>query len=75
MALGGGQHFQPPRLMPSINRGSYFLLTETVTVNCLVKSIYRGDFSNSTVSVNFINRGGFPNATASVNRLTEAVTL
>jgi hypothetical protein len=28
MALGGGQHFEPPRLMVDINQGSHFLLTE-----------------------------------------------
>jgi hypothetical protein len=26
--FGGGQHFQPPRLMPRINRGGSFLLTQ-----------------------------------------------
>jgi hypothetical protein len=30
MFFGGGQHFQPPRLMPRINRGGR-LLTEVVT--------------------------------------------
>jgi hypothetical protein len=30
MALGGGQHFQPPRLMVGINRGGHFLLTKAV---------------------------------------------
>jgi hypothetical protein len=30
MGLRGGQDFQPPRLMPRINRGGHFLLTEMV---------------------------------------------
>jgi hypothetical protein len=59
IGLGGGRDFKPRRLMPDINRGGHFLLTETVTVN-LAKSIYRG---------------GQPNATVSVNTLTEAVIL
>jgi hypothetical protein len=41
MGLGGGQKFQPPRLMPQINQGGCFLLTEAVTKNYLAKSIYR----------------------------------
>jgi hypothetical protein len=40
--LGGGQAIQPPRLMPGINRGGHFLLTEVVTGNRLAKSIYQG---------------------------------
>jgi hypothetical protein len=36
--LEGRQNFQPLR----INRGGHFLLTETVRVNRLAKSIYRG---------------------------------
>jgi len=28
--LGGGHFEKPPRLMPAINRGGHFLLTETV---------------------------------------------
>jgi hypothetical protein len=40
MGLGDGQDFQPPRLMPEINRGGCFLLTEAVTINRLAKSIY-----------------------------------
>ena len=38
--LGGRQTIQPSRLMPGINRGGHFLLTEVVTINRLAKSIY-----------------------------------
>jgi hypothetical protein len=41
--LAGGQTSKPPRLMPVINRGGRFLLTEAVIENRLVKSINRGD--------------------------------
>jgi hypothetical protein len=44
MGLGGGQKYEPPRLMPVINRGGCFLLTTTVTMNCLAKSIYEGGY-------------------------------
>jgi hypothetical protein len=40
--LRGGQKFEPPRLMPGINRGGRFLLTKKVTSNRLAKSIYGG---------------------------------
>ena len=53
----------------------YNLLTETVTVNRLVKLIYRGGQPKAIVSVKFYNRGGFPNATNSVNILTDVVRL
>jgi hypothetical protein len=43
------QAFKPPRLMPVINRGGYFSLTEAVTANVLAKSIYRGGY-NVTIS-------------------------
>jgi hypothetical protein len=42
MCLEGGQTFQPPWLMPWINQGGRFLLTEAITVNRLAKSIYGG---------------------------------
>jgi hypothetical protein len=40
IGLGGGRDFEPPRLMPRINRGGRFLLTGAVTINHLAKSIY-----------------------------------
>ena len=40
--LGGGHIKKPPRLMPSINQGGHFLLTEAVSENYLAKSINRG---------------------------------
>jgi hypothetical protein len=40
MGLGGGWAGCPPRLMPGINRGGHFLLTEVVTINRLAKTIY-----------------------------------
>ena len=46
IGLGGGQTFKPPQLMPGINRGGHFLLTEAVTVNRLAKSIYCDGFYN-----------------------------
>jgi hypothetical protein len=52
MALGGGQHFQPPRLMVGINRGGHFLLTEEVAKNCLAKSINQGGHLKMFASVN-----------------------
>jgi hypothetical protein len=52
MALGGGQHFQPPRLMVGINRGGHFLLTEAVAKNHLAKSINRGGHVKIPASVN-----------------------
>jgi hypothetical protein len=33
--LRGGQEIQLPRLMPGINRSSYFLLTEAITTTAL----------------------------------------
>jgi hypothetical protein len=42
MGLESGHAFQPPQLMPQINRGGHFLLTEAITVNRLAKSIYGG---------------------------------
>jgi hypothetical protein len=52
MALGGGQHFQPPRLIIGINRGGHFLLTEAVAKNRLSKSINRGGHIKISDSVN-----------------------
>jgi len=40
--LGGGQEKKLPRLMVSINENGYFLLTEAVIKNRLVKPINRG---------------------------------
>ena len=50
--LGGGQTFQTPRLMLRINGGDYFLITEVVTNNRLVKLIYRGGAFKITISKN-----------------------
>jgi hypothetical protein len=44
MGLRGGQEFQLPRLMPWINQGGRFILTEAFTINRLAKSIYRGGY-------------------------------
>jgi hypothetical protein len=52
MALGDGQHFQPPQLMVGINWGGHFLLTETVAKNRLAKSINQGGHLKMSVSVN-----------------------
>jgi hypothetical protein len=50
--FGGGQHFQPPQLMPRINRGRCFLLTKAVTKNHLAKLIYGGGHYKITASKN-----------------------
>jgi hypothetical protein len=50
--FGGGHHFQPPRLMPRINRGGCFLLTEAVKKNRLAKTIYGGGHYKKTTSKN-----------------------
>jgi len=47
MGLRGGQKYEPPRLMSGINRGGRFLLTATVTLNHLIKSIYEGGYKIS----------------------------
>jgi hypothetical protein len=60
MALGGGQHLQPLRLMIGINRDDYFLLTETVTKNRLAKSIYRGGHLKATASKNSLFSEAIP---------------
>ena len=42
--LGGGHVKKPPRLMPSINRGGHFLLTEvvikTASQNTLTEAVF-----------------------------------
>ena len=50
--LGGGQFRKPPRLMPAINRGGHFQLTEVVTTNRLAKYINQGGRHKPTASVN-----------------------
>jgi hypothetical protein len=47
MAVGGGWASCPSRLMPGINQGGRFLLTEAVTRNRLTKSIDRGRHYNA----------------------------
>ena len=67
--LGGRQKFQPPRLMPQINRGGHFLLTEAVTKNRLAKSIYGGGHYKITASKNSLFSEVL---SASLNQFTEA---
>ena len=71
IGLRGEQDFQPPRLIPSINRGGHFLLTEVVTKTTSQNRLTEADTLKCPPRLILINRGGCYNANASVNDLTE----
>ena len=70
--LEGGHYFEPPRLMPTINRGGHFSLTEMVIKNRLAKSNNRGRRLKMPPRLIDINRGGCFNINVSKNILAEA---
>jgi len=71
--LRGGQHFQPPWLIPQINQDGHFLFTEAVENNCLTKSIYEANILSQSPPKIVYFGGGRLVITVSVNLFSDAV--